>query len=722
MGLESVTHITDLNTLWPLSTDAKSSGDDHLRNIKVALKTDLANVTGAVTATHTDLNTLAGAATTGGVGLNVATQAVGNSTTLAASTAFVAATAMSAALPAQTGNSGKFVTTNGTTASWAVSGIGAVAAIVASTTLTASSAGYQQTQMTAIGQSVTMPDATTLSVGTPRYYIDNSKGGYPVGIRDSAGTLLMGVAAGGTAYVSLESASTAAGVWSITGTNLEPGLITIDNTFSSTYSSTGLLPFVALDTNKSLHFLAIASGFAAVAVDKVTGAVGTPVTVSTTASAAPRAVFKITSTTAIVFYHGGTTGTLIGAVISLSGATTLAVGTPSSTLTATGVAVDNFVIAPKIAQLDTTLYLVSYATATGAGTTSVAAFQVSGGTTVNLGSAVNIIAANNCVNSTTTYPLTTLTGFVSYKSGAAAPYTNSGVVVSVTNANPPVCTVGTPASLTGVTSAAATAMASCQLSSTVIMYTDDNNGADALASVWTVSAGTTVTAGTAVTYEATMAPPTYVADGATRYNPHLFPLSATTALLWYIGTNVSRCIVLTNTAGTVTKGSILYNSISRGAVSATNGGTISPQGITEFIAIQQTGAANAWGKFAKPHLITGTTITEGASQPLDGFSMNGGVSSSTAWRLSSGNYVISPLMNSTGMGWPELPVLRSNGVAVNYRGSIKTPVMSFGGTQGGGSSAEVSSNRLVLLGEADFSTIDAASTYQLRLLSVEIAA
>jgi hypothetical protein len=49
----------------------------------------------------------------------VATQSVGDATTKAASTAFVSATAFLAALPAQTGNSGKFVTTDGSAASWA---------------------------------------------------------------------------------------------------------------------------------------------------------------------------------------------------------------------------------------------------------------------------------------------------------------------------------------------------------------------------------------------------------------------------------------------------------------------------------------------------------------------------------------------------------------------------------------------------------------------------
>lgn len=47
------------------------------------------------------------------------TASVGTSTTQIATTGFVAATAFAAILPAQTGNAGKFITTDGTTASWA---------------------------------------------------------------------------------------------------------------------------------------------------------------------------------------------------------------------------------------------------------------------------------------------------------------------------------------------------------------------------------------------------------------------------------------------------------------------------------------------------------------------------------------------------------------------------------------------------------------------------
>ena len=44
MGLESsITRVSDLNASWPLSTDERSQGDDHLRNIKVALLSLLVN-------------------------------------------------------------------------------------------------------------------------------------------------------------------------------------------------------------------------------------------------------------------------------------------------------------------------------------------------------------------------------------------------------------------------------------------------------------------------------------------------------------------------------------------------------------------------------------------------------------------------------------------------------------------------------------------------------
>jgi hypothetical protein len=105
MGVETATKVEDLNSSWPLVDDPVSRGDDHLRLIKSTL-----------------LYTFNGASSSGCNNFNVVTQSPGTNTTLAASTAFVsaaiAAASFSSVLPSQTGNAGKFITTNGTSASW----------------------------------------------------------------------------------------------------------------------------------------------------------------------------------------------------------------------------------------------------------------------------------------------------------------------------------------------------------------------------------------------------------------------------------------------------------------------------------------------------------------------------------------------------------------------------------------------------------------------------
>ena len=600
----------------------------------------------------------------------------------------------------------------------AAGGITTTASITANTTLTAASAGYQYIAMTVLGRSVTLPDATTVTIGSPKFYLDNTSGGYPVGIRNSAGTLLMGIAAGGTATVSCQSISTAAGVWSITGKNLEPGLITIDNTFSSSYTTTLLRPFVAFDSAKSLHFLQLpsAGGFAAVAVDNTTGAVGTPVIVSATTSMIPRTAFMITSTTAIVFYSDST-GALTSVVLSLSGATTLTVGTPSSTLTAAGVGFEDFNGAPKIAQLASTLYLVSYATATGAGTTSVAAFQVSGGTTVTLGSAVNIIAADNIINSTTTYALTATTGLVVYSSAAVAPYTISAVVVSVTNANPPVCTVGTPAA--GGTRSNTSAVASCLLSATKALITPDTNNTIAGAQAFTIS-GTSVSVGAVLTVEtrAVGSQLTYSGNDFTssRWIPILFPLTATTALLYYSTASSQRsaAVILTESSGTMTKGTILFGSISSATTDTAGSGRIFPQGTTEFLSVMDALTATTGHRSPTliPHKISGTAITVGASQgALD--IVGAAAGNQKAARLTSGDYVIG--LSDSGIGGTRYQVVRSNGDYINDRGSISVPPIIPGTVI-----QVVGSNRIMLLGQSSVNFV-IAGTNLLRLINLEIA-
>ena len=124
MGLESVTYISDLVATKPVSADPKSEGDDHIRNIKSAIKTTFPNISGAVTVTHSDLNTVTAKAPIASptfTGTPAApTAAVGTSTTQIATTAFVAATSFSSALPGQaSADEGDILITDGVSvASW----------------------------------------------------------------------------------------------------------------------------------------------------------------------------------------------------------------------------------------------------------------------------------------------------------------------------------------------------------------------------------------------------------------------------------------------------------------------------------------------------------------------------------------------------------------------------------------------------------------------------
>lgn len=91
MGLESTTTISGLNSANPTSGDPKSQGDDHIRMIKSVLKTTFPLFTGPLPHAHDDIP----------------------------SKTYVDGLTFASSLPSQAGNGGKFVTTDGTTASWA---------------------------------------------------------------------------------------------------------------------------------------------------------------------------------------------------------------------------------------------------------------------------------------------------------------------------------------------------------------------------------------------------------------------------------------------------------------------------------------------------------------------------------------------------------------------------------------------------------------------------
>jgi hypothetical protein len=259
--IESVTYISDLNASYPAGADAKSEGDNHIRNLKTGIKTTFPNVSGAVTPTHTELNYVDGVTSaiqtqmdlkaplasptfTGTVVLPATTSidvvsateigylngvtsalqtqidakaplasptltgtpaaptaAAGTNTTQIATTAFVIAEAFSSALPSQTGNSGKIITTDGATASWGT--------------------------VTGTGDAVraTSPTLVTPALGTPSALVLTNATGLPVaGGGTGAATFTDGGVLIGntTGAIQATSAGTAGQVLTSNGAGVDP--------------------------------------------------------------------------------------------------------------------------------------------------------------------------------------------------------------------------------------------------------------------------------------------------------------------------------------------------------------------------------------------------------------------------------------------------------------------------------------------------------------------
>lgn len=162
MTVETATYISQLDPTLPASGDPKSEGDNHIRLEKQVLQNQWPNFgAAAVNATVAEHNCLVGVTSpiqaqinakgaivgqtwTGthdytGASITVPTATAGDSSNKPASTAFAAALSFASALPGQAGNSGRFVTTDGTTASWG-SAVGAASII--STNTAAQNGGF----------------------------------------------------------------------------------------------------------------------------------------------------------------------------------------------------------------------------------------------------------------------------------------------------------------------------------------------------------------------------------------------------------------------------------------------------------------------------------------------------------------------------------------------------------------------------------------------------
>ena len=154
MALEDLTgtkYLDDLVATNPAAGDDVSEGDDHIRGIKNVLKTTFPSIDGAITATDTELNYVGGVTSaiqtqidskttnathsgevTGATALTIADNVVDEANLKVSNTPtngyFLSAQSGDTggmtwaevdALPSQTGNAGKYLTTDATNASWA---------------------------------------------------------------------------------------------------------------------------------------------------------------------------------------------------------------------------------------------------------------------------------------------------------------------------------------------------------------------------------------------------------------------------------------------------------------------------------------------------------------------------------------------------------------------------------------------------------------------------
>lgn len=216
---------------------------------------------------------------------------------------------------------------------------GSIQALNAPLTLTAASARIFEFTTAVEFVTVTLPDATTLSISNGKFVFRN-EGKHPIGVKDSTGQLIGAIGPNSTANCFLYSTATAAGVWSMTGDDVRPffisysgtlpqsGTTAADTLLSTQYALTIKLTdtkyIVVHSDNTATNQQVVAYG-----VDTTNPLIGNRTVLSAlsvssgVAALAPPCVgFRVTDTTAYVANASSTTShvvlTMTGTSISVS--------------------------------------------------------------------------------------------------------------------------------------------------------------------------------------------------------------------------------------------------------------------------------------------------------------------------------------------------------------------------------------------------------------------
>lgn len=192
--------------------------------------------------------------------------------------------------------------------------------------LTISSANVQALTFTASGQSVTLPDATTMGVGTQLFLFRN-EGSINYTVKDNAGNTKAVVGSGQTVGFYLMDNTTATGIWAVTNQNFDGSVLsdlfinTIATQGSTTMSNVQVAPLSAtsaigisrINTTGAIAFIITVSG--------TTLSIGNITTVLANLSVNYVGICALSSTTAIALVGDPSVNSVRAFVLTISGST-----------------------------------------------------------------------------------------------------------------------------------------------------------------------------------------------------------------------------------------------------------------------------------------------------------------------------------------------------------------------------------------------------------------
>lgn len=230
------------------------------------------------------------------------------------------------------GTAGNILTSNGS--AWVSSaptsaGAGGTTA-TGNVTLTSSSSGAQAIATTNWGQTVTLPNATTMTKGAMVFNISNT-GTYPLRVVGNTGSVLGFIYPNESASIGLADNSTAAGTWVVDGARQVA--VTASYQTNSVFAE-GIIGRVSLDANKTLFMfqgISLGRGNAYAQVYDASSQTWGAIATIATGTVNPGGLAFVSSSVALCIYAIGTT--LYARTLSISG-TTITVNSASTASTA----------------------------------------------------------------------------------------------------------------------------------------------------------------------------------------------------------------------------------------------------------------------------------------------------------------------------------------------------------------------------------------------------